>query len=305
MPGPLCLSAHAALRLNAHAALRRSTAAALLSAGALLLLSPAVVQAAEQISTNWAGHVAASRHPRREPFSSVSGTWVVPAATCSAGHQADSATWVGLGGYREHAKSLEQAGTEQDCNRTGDASYAAWFEIIPAAPVTVRIKVHPGDTVAASTTVAGHAVTFHIRDLTTGARYATTRRASTTDVSTAEWIVEAPSTCSASGLCEPLPLANVGTVNFDSATATAGAQTAAAGDAAWSGATVELEQESISLPRPSFFHSEAQTTAGPTRTIVTAAPSAAGAPYGAFSVSLTEQTTELSLPSVPTLPGFG
>lgn len=239
-----------------------------------------------------------------ESFSSVSGTWVVPAATCSAGNESYSAVWVGLGGANENAKGLEQAGTEEDCNRTGGASYAAWFEILPAGPVAVHINVHPGDTVAVSTTVAGHGVTFHIRNLTTGAHYATTRRASVTDVSTAEWILEAPSSCSSSGVCEALPLAKVGTVDFDSATAKAGSETAPAGDAVWSNTALDLEQESVSLPRPSFYHSEAQTT-GPTRTIVTAAPSAAGAPNGSFSVSLTEQTTELTLPSVPTLPGFG
>lgn len=287
--------------LGTHAVLRHSAAVALLSAGALLL--PAGAQAAK-VSSNWAGYVAASGHPRREPLSSVSGTWAVPTVMCSAGHQAYSAVWIGLGGYRKNAKSLEQTGTEQNCNGTGGASYAAWFEILPAAPVTVRIKVRPGDTVAASTTVAGHAVTFHIRDLTTGAHYATTRRASTTSISTAEWIVEAPSTCSANDRCDPLPLANVGTVNFYSATATAGTQTGTAGDTAWFNTALELEQESIALPRPPVFNSEAGTTTGPTRTIVTAAPSAVDAPHGSFSVSLTEKTTELSLPSVTTLPGF-
>lgn len=289
------------LALSAHAAPRRSATLVLLAATALMWPTAA---RAEQVSSNWAGYVAAARHPRREPFSSVSGSWVVPTATCSAGHQAYSAVWVGLGGYREDATSLEQDGTEQDCGRTGNASYAAWFEILPAAPVSVHIDIRPGDTVAASTTVTGHAVTFHVRDLTTGAHYATTRRAPKADVSSAEWIVEAPSACSTSGLCEPLPLANVGTVDFDSASARAGTHTGTAGDTAWSNTELELEQESISPPRPSSLHAEAQTTTGPSRTIVTAAPSATSVPYGSFSVSLTEQTTEVTLPSAPTLPGF-
>jgi Peptidase A4 family len=290
--------------LSAHAVRRRSAAVALLIAGVLLAL-PTAAQAAAQVSTNWAGYVAAPHRPDRESFSSVSGTWVVPAATCSAGDQAYSTVWVGLGGSSENAKGLEQAGTEQDCSRTGAASYGAWFEILPAAPVAVRINMHPGDTVTVSTTVAGHGVTFQIRDLTTGAHYATTRRASVTDVSSAEWILEAPSSCSSSGVCEALPLAKVGTVDFDSATARAGDEAGTAGDAVWSNTALDLEQESISVPRPPYFNSEAQTASGPTRTIVTAAPSATGASNGSFSVSLSEQTTELSLPSVPTLPGFG
>ncbi len=271
---------------------------------AVALLLPAAAQATAQTSANWAGYVIASRHPRREPFSSVSGTWVVPATSCSAGHQTYSAIWVGLGGYRAKAESLEQAGTEEDCGSTGNASYSAWFEILPAAPVTVHLEVRPGDTVAASTTVVGHRVKFHIRDLTSGAFYTTTRRASKTDVSTAEWIVEAPSGCSTNGLCQPLPLAGVGTVDFDSATARAGKRTMAAGDAAWPDTMLDLEQQSISQPSAPSIHSETQTASGPTRTTLTAAPSPAGAPYGSFSVSLTEQTTTLPLPSAPTLPGF-
>jgi len=218
------------------------------------------------------------RHARGK-LTSVSGIWVVPTATCSAGHEAYSAVWVGLGGYHEHAEGLEQLGTEQDCNDKGLASYAAWFEILPASPHAIHINVHPGDTVSASTTVAGHSVTFRMRDLTTGARYATTRHTATTDVSSADWILEAPSTCATSGRCTALQLANVGTVDFASAAATAGRQTKPAGDAVWSNATLKLEQASVTLPgRP--FHAEAEPRAGSTRTLLAAATSAAAAPTG-------------------------
>jgi hypothetical protein len=275
-------------------------AAALVAAPTLV---PAVAQASEQVSSNWAGYAAVARSARAK-FSSVSGTWVVPTAKCSAGREAYSAVWVGLGGYHENAKGLEQLGTEQDCNRNGLASYAAWFEILPASSHAIKLHVHPGDSVSASTTVTGRSVTFHIRDLTTGARYATTRQAPATDVSSAEWIVEAPSACSKSGRCTGLPLANVGTVEFASATATAAKHTRPAGDAVWSNTTLKLEQESLTLPgRP--FHAGAEAQTGPTRTLVTAAPSAAAAPYGSFSVSLSEQITQLPAPSIPTLPGFG
>jgi hypothetical protein len=262
-----------------------------------------VAQAGEQVSSNWAGYVAVPRHARGK-FSSVSGTWVVPTATCSAGHEAYPAVWVGLGGYHEDAEGLEQLGTEQDCNNKGLASYAAWFEILPASPDAIRINVHPGDTVSASTTVAGHSVTFRMRDLTTGARYATTRHVATTDASSADWILEAPSTCPTSGRCTALPLAKVGTVDFASATATAGRQTKPAGDAVWANTTLKLEQTTVTLPgRP--FHAEAEPQTGSTRTLLAAATSAAAATSGSFSISLTEQITQLPAPSIPTLPGFG
>jgi hypothetical protein len=158
--------------------------------------------------------------------------------------------------------------------------------------------VRPGDTVSASTTVAGHAVTFRIRDLTTEGRYSTTRHASSTDVSTAEWILEAPSACLTTGGCTALPLTNIGAVQFASATARSATQARAADDAAWSNTTLELEQASVSLP------SYAQAQIGPVRTVVSAAPSSATQPYGAFSISMTEQASQLSIPQGPTLPGF-
>ena len=269
----------------------------------LLLLAAGTHASAEaagnQVSSNWAGHVAALRHGRGHAFLSVSGTWVVPTATCSEGNQGYSAVWVGLGGYDENASGLEQAGTEQDCNRRGAATYAAWFEILPAGAVKIDMHVHPGDTVSVSTTVAGHWVTFHFRDLTTGARFSTTRHASATDVSTAEWIVEAPSSCSASGACSALPLARISPVQFASATAISGTRSRPAGEATWSNTTIELKQASVSLPT----NPEVQT--GPEETVVSAIPSPAVLPYGAFSVSLAEQTSQVPLPSRPTLPGFG
>ena len=60
------------------------------------------------------------------------------------------------------------------------------------------------------------------------------------DVSSAEWIAEAPSACSSSGQCNDLPLANFGTVSFSSAKATAAGYTGAVSDAAWSPTAIDL-----------------------------------------------------------------
>lgn len=275
-------------------------------AGALICsagLVPASARAAEQVSSNWAGQLVTARHAAGR-FSSVSGTWIVPTATCSASQEGDSAVWVGLGGYRENVEGLEQLGTEQDCGPKGSATYGAWLELLPAGPVAIKLQVHPGDTVSASATVAGHSVTFRLRDLTTGARYASTRHDGTVDVSSAEWIVEAPSSCSSLGRCTTLPLAKIGTTTFAAATATSGKQTRPAGSTAWSNTAIKLEQDSVAFSGQPF-NTEAEAATGPTRTVLTAAPSAPTVPYGAFSVSLTEQATQLSASSVPTLPGFG
>jgi len=283
-------------------ALRRICCTGALALAAATLV-PAVAEASEQVSSNWAGQLVTARQGRGR-FTTVSGTWVVPTATCTAGDRAYSAVWVGLGGYREDSEGLEQLGTEQDCAADGGAGYSAWFELLPAAPVSIRgMNVHPGDTVSASATVAGHSVTFRLRDLTTGARYATTRHAPTIDVSSAEWIVEAPSSCSSQGRCTTLPLAKIGTVTFASATATSGKLARPAGDTAFTDTALKLEQDSVTFSgRPS--NAEAEAATGPTRTLLTESPTAPVAPLGAFSVSLTEQTTQLPAPSIPTLPGF-
>lgn len=250
-------------------------------------LAPAAARAAVQGSTNWAGYVAT----HSGSFRSVSGTWVVPAVNCQTVRPAYSANWVGLGGYRAGASALEQVGTESDCGPGGRAEYGAWWEILPAAPAAIRLALHPGDTVTASATVAGHAVTLRLRDLTTGARYSTTRHAAQTDVSSAEWIVEAPSVCRSSSECTALALADFGTTGFTAATATAYAITAPAG--AWPLTTLELQQEYLSRPSPGTPRA---------RTLLTAETSAVGA-LGAFTVAWRLQTAA-SAPGGPTLPGF-
>jgi hypothetical protein len=60
------------------------------------------------------------------------------------------------------------------------------------------------------------------------------------DASSAEWIAEAPSACDGSGSCQPLPLSDFGTVQFSSATATAGGHTGTISDPTWSAQAVAL-----------------------------------------------------------------
>jgi hypothetical protein len=249
------------------------------------------------VSTNWAGYVDVPATAGAS-FSSVSGTWRQPAASCTAGRQTYSAEWVGLGGYSESARSLEQIGTDADCTSAGRARYATWFELLPAAPVAVAIKVRAGDLVSASVTVKASHVTLRIRDLTTAARFTTTVRASGVDGSSAEWIVEAPSACASENRCRTLPLANFGVVSFSSATATARGHTGAIADPSWSATALELRQ--------GVFDVAATRSAGqaqPTSTLVLATPSPAAA-GGAFSVDWHEQAVASEAPSGPTLPGF-
>ena len=58
-----------------------------------------------------------------------------------------SATWIGIDGGPASSGSIIQTGTVQ-LTGGGATSYAAWYELYPAAPVTVG-GVSPGDTMSA------------------------------------------------------------------------------------------------------------------------------------------------------------
>ena len=269
---------------------------ALFAAGAVAAGAPAVASAS--VSSNWAGYVALPATAAH--FSSVSGTWREPTATCTAGRESSSAVWAGLGGYNERSPALEQIGTDADCSRAGTPSYSAWYELIPAGPVNLRIVIHPGDEVTASATVRAHDATLAIRDLTTGAHFQVTRRVAAVDVSSAEWIVEAPSLCTASDDCSTLALTDFGSVAFSAATATAAGHTGPVADPAWSSDLIELHQEGAAVP---LARSRRR---GPLEhQLLTAVPSPLTQASGAFTVSWQEQPLAQEQPQGTTLPGFG
>lgn len=250
------------------------------------------------VSENWAGYVAT--HAGGAGFSSVSGTWRAPSATCTAGRETESAVWVGLGGYSETSRGLEQIGTDANCSRAGKATYGSWFELLPAEPVNLRLAVHPGDTIVASVTRRGDGVTLRIRNLTTGARLSATRRTGNIDVSSAEWIVEAPSVCVSGQRCAVLALTDFGEVDFSSATAVAHGHTGAVGDARWSASALELQQRSVA---------DAGGGVGgrvlPTPTLVVAVPSVGTGLQGEFSVAYRQRPLQGEGPQPSRLPGFG
>jgi hypothetical protein len=60
------------------------------------------------------------------------------------------------------------------------------------------------------------------------------------DITSAEWIAEAPSACDSSGRCFQLPLANFGRVSFSRASVTANAHTGVITDPAWAATSIQL-----------------------------------------------------------------
>jgi hypothetical protein len=171
------------------------------------------------ISLNWAGYAISGDASVVRHFKHVSGSWVAPAVTCTPGSTTYSAFWVGLGGLSERSTGLEQTGIEADCDANGVAHYNAWYELVPAGPVTLKLAIAAGDSVSAAVSVQGTHVTLRLLDDTTGASVVKHLRLARPDTSSAEWIAEAPSTCNTNRSCTALALTDFGTVDFTNASA--------------------------------------------------------------------------------------
>ncbi|MGH2884362.1 MAG: G1 family glutamic endopeptidase [Solirubrobacteraceae bacterium] len=185
-------------------------------AGAALCSAPAAL-AKTATSSNWAGYAV---HRPGVSFRQVSGTWTEPTTSCIPGQPSYSAMWVGIGGFKPTSDALEQIGSEVDCNPAGATASSAWYELVPAPSKTISLAVRPGDVMHATVTVVGQHVTLVLRNQTTHKSFRKSLYAPSVDVSSAEWIVEAPSECISQSACQALPLANFGSVAFDSAVAT-------------------------------------------------------------------------------------
>jgi Peptidase A4 family len=214
---------------------RASVVSAVVTVAAMACAQPAFADS--QYSANWAGYAV---HRSGVSFHEVSGSWREPNLACAGGKHTYSAYWLGLGGFSMSSSALEQIGTEADCSSQGAQVVSAWYELLPYA-VPISMTVRPGDTMTASVIVAGHKVTMTLDDLTRGHIFSKVLDASTVDVSSAEWIVEAPSQCFGQSSCTILPLAAFGSTTFTAAAAqSANGHTGPISDPAWSLTKVNL-----------------------------------------------------------------
>jgi hypothetical protein len=173
-------------------------------------------------SSNWSGYNEGLLSTKT-PFSSISGSWIVPKATQHTKGQAeDSATWIGIGGgclntsCQATDETLIQAGTEQDVSSTGKASYSAWWEVIPAPSISASIPVEPGNKIVCTIRQSKPEVwVITLKDVSNGKGFTKTVPYAS-DESTAEWIEETPVVVgtSGSGLAA---LPNLGVVKFSKA----------------------------------------------------------------------------------------
>jgi hypothetical protein len=178
-------------------------------------------------STNWSGYIVATSGfgcgaASNVVYSSVSGTWTVPAVSASSGGggllggllgggtpNTYSAVWTGIDGA--NSSNLIQAGTEEDFVN-GAAQYSAWWEILPAPETAITMTVEPGDSITVNIRqVSGTTWSISLTDNGHGQ----TQTFSTTQSyagsgSSAEWIVEAPTVNGTQST-----LANYGSTVFD------------------------------------------------------------------------------------------
>ena len=140
-----------------------------------------------ETSLNWAGYI-----DRGGPFTAVAGTFNVPSiAAGSSG--TDVAEWIGVDG--DSNTDLIQAGVAQTTQPfTGRQQVYAWWEILPDPETRISMPVAAGDrvTVSIAQTQPG-TWTIRIADATNGHDFQTTL-AYGGEASSAEWIVEAPTT---------------------------------------------------------------------------------------------------------------
>ena len=175
-------------------------------------------------SNNWSGYNKGVLETGT-PFSSVSGSWVVPTAKPhKQGEDEYSSTWVGIGGgcletsCTTTDSTLIQTGTEQDVAADGSTSYSTWYELIPAPSISTPLAVKPGDTVSAAVTETVPGVwTISLANVSTGQKWSTTVPYSSTHA-TAEWIEETPVVFGSNGV-QVGPLPNLGTVSVSAAAA--------------------------------------------------------------------------------------
>lgn len=249
--------------------LAAGSAAAAVHPGLATRFGATDARATNEVSTNWAGY-AVSRPGKGKTFGSVTGRWIQPTATCT-GAQTYSAFWVGLGGFSRSAFAVEQTGTQANCSFL-QPQYVAWYELFPAPPVNLGMAVRPGDLMSATVSVDRRAVFIRLKNVTTDTLFTKRLKMKRPDLSSAEWIAEAPTGCDYVGNCSTLPLTNFGTIDFTHGTAAFKGHRGRISDRRWTATAIEL-------------HGDLNDPVHPTQAGANALPGALGGDGGSFRVS--------------------
>jgi hypothetical protein len=149
------------------------------------LHAPGRHTAGTEYTYNWDGYAVTGTD-----FTSVKGSWRVPAASCSLSPNSVAAVWVGIDGA--NSSTVEQTGTWAICDKTS-VSYTAWYEFYPAGSVVISsVPINPGDVITAEISYKNSEFTAKLTDETTGKTFSVSQSVAGAARSSAEWIVEAP-----------------------------------------------------------------------------------------------------------------
>jgi hypothetical protein len=200
-----------------------------------------VASTAATPTAQWSGYAVTNPAGASRGFTSVTATWKQPRAFCRAG-AASAAFWVGLGGFSSDSNKIEQIGAAADCTKTNRPDYYAWYDLPPNPGVILKLKIHPADVMTATVRMnpTRTQVSLRLVDTTTGSLYATDLRVESPDVTSAEWITEAPSDCDAYGHCESTSLADFGKVAFTKIAAVANGHQGTITDTHWQDTAIKL-----------------------------------------------------------------
>jgi hypothetical protein len=161
-----------------------------LIAAVLAVLGFAGHASAQATSTGWYGYVVTG-----STYTSTTADWTMPSLTCTSQDNDEYvAIWTGLDGYS--SPTTEQIGVLAEClNDTTE--YVAWYDMYPGTVEDFDNTLEPGDDLVASVAYDGSSkFTLTLDDTTRGWDESTTQTLAGTDRSSAETVVEAPSTLS-------------------------------------------------------------------------------------------------------------
>lgn len=134
-------------------------------------------------SDNWGGYAVVGT-----AFTEARGSWVIPRVNCAVNPNGAVSFWVGIDGWDND--TVEQTGTESQCNGYEPITYA-WYEFAPKAGVTIRsVKVSPGENMEAEVRYNGLRFVVTIMNLATGRYFRTSAVVPRAKRASAEWITE-------------------------------------------------------------------------------------------------------------------
>jgi Peptidase A4 family/Putative Ig domain len=173
---------------------------------------------------NWSGYAKTVGQFQPGPFQGAKAGWLEPSVGAPGG---DSAAWVGIDGFLVTSSTLIQTGTAQGFADgflgIGRGSYHyPWFEELPAAETKIPLPVMAGDAMTASVSpppglqaVPGVSTLWFVTlsDLTAGWTFSMPMPYTGT-LSSAEWIMEDPTSCGVFG-CSLATLSTFAPITFD------------------------------------------------------------------------------------------